>query len=434
MKTIAALAVLLPFMWVPAASAQIPPAGADINIDFDQHVKPLLAAKCFSCHGARQQQSGLRLDRRQQALRGGDYGPVIVPFKSGESKLIQRVVGAEAGLQMPPTGPLEEDEIAILKAWIDQGADMPGRADTGPEQRHATDPKVQTFLNTIHTRDARGVGAVLSVDNAIARGVDAAGSTVLMHAAYAGTLEMMAAVLDAGADVNAANDRRATALHWAVTDPAKVRLLLLKGANVNARTVDGRTPLHLAAALPAGTPVVEMLMEAGADLGARSIVGETPLFTAVAANLETAKLLLANGADPNARNGLGATPLMTAALNGGAAAVSLLLDSGADATVRTRRGETALSSAASRGDLASVKLLLEKGADVRNVDFRGYTPLMHAAYADHVTPELIQLLLARGADVHVIGKGETAGETAVSIAAKRGETEALRLLRAAQTR
>ena len=58
---------------------------------------------------------------------------------------------------------------------------------------------------------------------------------------------------------------------------------------------------------------------------------------------------------------------------------------------------------------------------------------MHAAYADDGTPELVQLLLSKGADVYAVGRGDTAGETAVSIAAKRGETETLRILRDAQS-
>ena len=406
----------------------------DLKIEYDQHVKPILASKCFSCHGAKQQQSGLRLDRRQLALRGGDYGPVIIPGKSAESKLIHRVAGSDAGLQMPPTGALEDDEISILRAWIDQGAEMPGRADTEVQEMRPTDPKIQAFLSSVHAYDMRRVATALSADKTMARAIDAAGSTMLMHAAYAGTIEMMNALLDAGADVNATNDRRATALHWAITDPAKVRLLLLKGADVNAKTVDGRTPLHLAATLPAGTAIIEMLIEAGGEVNARSIVGATPLFTGATASLETARLLLSKGADPNAKNGLGVTPLMTAALNGGPAATKLLLDAGADAKIRTKRGETALANAANRGDIESVKLLLDSGADVRNVDYNGYTPLMHAAYCDETSPELIRLLLSRGADVDAVGKGEVAGETALSIAAKRGETEILRILRDAQAR
>lgn len=418
-----------------AQTASTPPSpAAPSTINYEEHVKPILTSKCFSCHGPRQQQSGLRLDRRQAALRGGDYGPVIIPGKSAESKLIHRIIGSDAGLQMPPTGALEDDEIAVLRAWIDQGADMPGRADTELEQQRSTDPNVQVFLDSVHAYDTRSLSSALSADKLMARAVDASGSTMLMHAAYAGTVAMMQTFIDAGADVNAKNDRRATALHWAVTDPAKVRLLLLKGADVNAKTVDGRTPLHLAATLPAGTAVVEMLLEAGGDVNARSIVGTTPLFTGVTANIETARLLLSKGADLNAQNGLGVTPLMTAALNGGAAAVALLLEAGADPKIRTKRGETALANAANRGDLESVTLLLDKGADVRNVDYNGYTPLMHAAYCDEAAPALIQLLLARGADVHAVGKGEVAGDTALTIAARRGDTEVARILRDAHAR
>src|SRR5215510_14777697 len=78
--------------------------------DYGAQVKPILAARCFGCHGPRQQQSGLRLDLRQNALRGGDYGVVIVPGHSAESKLFQRLVGSDAGLQMPPTGELPAEE------------------------------------------------------------------------------------------------------------------------------------------------------------------------------------------------------------------------------------------------------------------------------------------------------------------------------------
>ena len=106
------------------ASAQTQPAA----VDYERDVRPILAAHCFGCHGPRQQQSGLRLDLRQNALRGGDYGVVIVPGKAAESKLIKRLTGSEAGVQMPPTGPLPQHEIDVLRAWIDAGADMPGRA------------------------------------------------------------------------------------------------------------------------------------------------------------------------------------------------------------------------------------------------------------------------------------------------------------------
>ena len=105
------------------AQTKLPPA-ANRKIDFEKDVQPLLAQKCYACHGDDVQQSGLRLDKRQNALRGGDYGPVIKPGNSAESKLIRRLVNGDGGMQMPPTGALSDEEIGILRAWIDQGAEF----------------------------------------------------------------------------------------------------------------------------------------------------------------------------------------------------------------------------------------------------------------------------------------------------------------------
>jgi len=99
--TLSLLALCLPI----AAQSLLPPA-ATAKIDFEKHVQPLLAQKCHSCHGPDVQQAGLRLDKRQNAMRGGDYGPVIITGKSADSKLIRRVVSGDGGMQMPPTGPM----------------------------------------------------------------------------------------------------------------------------------------------------------------------------------------------------------------------------------------------------------------------------------------------------------------------------------------
>src|SRR6266571_5325113 len=106
-----------------AAQTQLPSA-TTTKVDYEKDVRPLLSQHCYSCHGDTAQQSGLRLDLRQNALRGGDYGPVIIPGKATESKLIRRIVDGDGGVQMPPTGPLSQEEIGILRAWIDQGADF----------------------------------------------------------------------------------------------------------------------------------------------------------------------------------------------------------------------------------------------------------------------------------------------------------------------
>src|SRR5437867_6969551 len=171
--------LLVPVAFLAALQAEnttkLPPV-ANLTVDYNQHVKPILAAKCFGCHGQKQQQSGLRLDLRQNALRGGDYGAVIVPGNSAESKLIIRLAGSDAGLQMPPTGALPPEDIGILRAWIDQGAEMPGRAIESQEERKVTDPKAQAFLDTIHRQDMAAFRKALAGDKALAGLADAAGS------------------------------------------------------------------------------------------------------------------------------------------------------------------------------------------------------------------------------------------------------------------
>ena len=423
---VAAAAVILAF--APPLSAQTAPqtapAAASGTVDYERDVRPILAANCFGCHGPRQAQSGLRLDLRQNAMRGGDYGVVIVPGKSADSKLIKRLIGSEAGLQMPPTGPLPQHEIDVLRAWIDAGAEMPGRAVETAVAARETSPAVKRLIDAIASHDLVKVKTLLAEDKTLAKSSDAGGASPLMHGAAAGTVAIMQALIDAGADVNAKSARSATALHWAVADPAKVKLLLLAGAAVDAKTTEGRTPLYAAATISAGLGAMRHLLEAGADANAETLGGATPLFPAVNGSVEMTKLLLDKGANPNQATRGGVTPIL---FTRDAAIVSLLIARGADVKARSKVGETALMDAAVRGDLASAKMLVDRGAEVNAVDHRGYTPLILAAQYDRDAVGLIRLLLDRGADITATAEGETA----LSWAARRGETEVTKMLRAA---
>ncbi len=105
------------------------PAPATRKIDFVKDVQPIFRAKCDTCHGAKKQESAYRLDHKASALRGGDIGRAIVSGKSGESPLIRYVAGADPELTMPPEGErLSAEQVAILRAWIDQGAEWPASA------------------------------------------------------------------------------------------------------------------------------------------------------------------------------------------------------------------------------------------------------------------------------------------------------------------
>src|SRR5260370_39052043 len=137
------------------------PQSANRKVDFQKDVQPILSLKCHSCHGEDAQQSGLRLDRRQAALRGGDYGPVIIPGNSAESKLIRRLVNGDGGLQMPPTGPLSDDEIGVLRAWIDQGADFRIQvSDEAPAK--PIDPKLAALITAVRSGDTKAVSKLIA--------------------------------------------------------------------------------------------------------------------------------------------------------------------------------------------------------------------------------------------------------------------------------
>ena len=183
-----------------------------------------------------------------------------------------------------------------------------------------------------------------------------------------------------------------TPLHLAAIggSPAVVRMLLAKGADPDAKDGLGETPLEQAARLdqievvdlllPPGaaarsdllsgavvkgqTDLVKVLLEHGAEVNARSSQGATPLDdAALKGRVEVARLLLQHGADVKARNSYGGTPLHDAALGGHADVVELLLENGAAIDARDDSGATPLYQAAAWGRLEVVDLLLRKGAD-----------------------------------------------------------------------
>ena len=100
------------------------PSPAIGEVSFSREVQPLLAKRCFSCHGPDLSESGLALHDGKLALAPTDSGaPAIVPGDPDDSLLTQRIMSTDEGERMPPEGDaLSEAEVALLRDWIAEGA------------------------------------------------------------------------------------------------------------------------------------------------------------------------------------------------------------------------------------------------------------------------------------------------------------------------
>jgi len=150
-----ALAWILPLSAADVDKSKLPPAALR-PVDFRKDIKPLFESKCYSCHGPDKQKGQLRLDRKADALKGGDsHAPDIVLGKSADSPLIHFVAGLVPDMQMPPKGgPLTSEQIGLLRAWIDQGAQWPDDGSSVSAKHWAWEPVKRPTVPTIDNRQA----------------------------------------------------------------------------------------------------------------------------------------------------------------------------------------------------------------------------------------------------------------------------------------
>ena len=112
------LSLVAQTLLVAGASAQEP-------VDFGRDIQPILAKRCYACHGPDTAEGGLRLNRRESALAKNESGEVtIVPKDPEQSELLKRITSTEESHQMPPEGArLTPAQIDLLRRWIAEGAD-----------------------------------------------------------------------------------------------------------------------------------------------------------------------------------------------------------------------------------------------------------------------------------------------------------------------
>jgi hypothetical protein len=145
--------------------SKLPPAAKKEGVTYAKDIRPILETSCFGCHGEKRSRAGLRLDSLEAALKGSEDGKVIVPGKSQESQLVLAVARVDEKKAMPPKGrggpgrppgqqaggsadgkgpgqgenqtkapgqnrppmgppakPLTTEQVALIRAWVDQGA------------------------------------------------------------------------------------------------------------------------------------------------------------------------------------------------------------------------------------------------------------------------------------------------------------------------
>ena len=126
------MAVLAVLLFAVAARAEDAPQAAAPKPSpeqlrfFESKVRPLLVENCLKCHGPDKQKGGLRVDAISTLLVGGESGPAVVPGKPDESLLIEAV--NYESFEMPPTGKLKDEQIAVLTEWVKLGAPWPDEA------------------------------------------------------------------------------------------------------------------------------------------------------------------------------------------------------------------------------------------------------------------------------------------------------------------
>jgi WD40 repeat protein/ankyrin repeat protein len=209
--------------------------------------------------------------------------------------------------------------------------------------------------------------------------------TPLQLACDSGYMDLAKFLIEKGADVNAGSSDGITPL-FGCNSSEMVRLMIVKGADIRHTDNEGFTPLHF----PATTDIADLLIEKGADVNAKSNYGTTPLH--LAADPELASLLIEKGASVDAEDIYGSTPLLKALISENTDIARLLIEKGANVNVSDTDGITPLHRVKT---IEIARLLIEKGANVNASDNYGNSPLTDAINQNQ--GDIARLLIEKGA-------------------------------------
>lgn len=326
-------------------------------------------------------------------VNGGQWPPLCQAVDENNTEIAEYLIDHGANINYPQDwGPLQEasalttgNNIEMVKLLLARGADINavGGYATALQysvlmgRRDIFDLLIQRGAD-VNSKDKWGHSPLyLAIHNddsyfmktLITNGAEVntkypGGETLLQSAAITGRTESVRVLLEAGANINAVNDRGQTALHVPLDvknsnykkyklSKDTLELLLAKGADMNLKDKNGRTPLLLAAESADGE-IVTLLLDKGADVNAKDDEsGFTALhYAARSGKKDAAEVLIARGADINTKDNQGHTPLYVA-VNHDYRVAELLIDKGANSSIRTESGQTLMELAQERKEVGS---------------------------------------------------------------------------------
>jgi ankyrin repeat protein len=323
------------------------------------------------------------------AVENERYGtPIFAALATNSNEAFEAILEVQAETQ-----PIESALYDIHKQLAKYGAKgSKFRRDFAFSRRRGTASYVAEYGNEIM------LAFVLATEIVDVNLHDRKGRTPLSYAAERGHEASIRLLLEKGARIEARDKDDRTPLSWAAMrgNEASICLLLEKGSEIETQDKDGRTPLSLAAHIGNEASIC-LLLENSAKIEAQDKFGRTPLSLAAdIGNEASICLLLEKGAEIEAQDEFGRTPLSWAAMGVNEASICLLREKGAEIETQDKDGQTPLLRVAKNGYEAGARRLLEHSAKIEVRDKYGRMPLLWATENGHNA--VVELLLEKGAE------------------------------------
>ena len=240
--------------------------------------------------------------------------------------------------------------------------------------------------------------------------------------------EVLQAIIDHGADVNATDKSNKTALMIACEkcNDGAINVLLTAGADPNITSFDGFTCLQMTVYRDCIKQILQAVLDHGADVNATNKHNETALMAASKmGNIDAINVLLNAGANPHIANINGCSWLHCAVLgDSNKEVLQAIIDHGADVNATDKSSKTALMIACEKYNAGAINVLLDGGADPNITGDDGFTCLQWIVYSD-CNKEVLQALIDHGADVNATDKNN---QTTLMIACKKRNEDAINVL------